>query len=167
MGIGIPIGWVLRPDGTYGKPKRPKPTPFMMLPPPAAPPAVQKVSKEKYHRSPAADRTVCGLVFASKLEAKAYVFLKQAGAAFEMQVPYELQEKFQHEGKTYQPIRYVCDFLIKSPDGKSYVVDMKGMILPEFKRTAKMFLFKYKYPIHCIKTVKELGEFLHKHHILS
>ena len=63
-------------------------------------------------------RTYGGITFDSVLEMKYYrdvvCPLKESGDIVycELQKPYELQPKFEHDGFNVQPIKYVADFFI-------------------------------------------------------
>lgn len=62
----------------------------------------------------------------------------------ERQVKYELQPKFEYQGKTIQPITYVADFVITENSGDVIVIDIKGC--PDSASKIKAKLMKYKYP---------------------
>ena len=62
---------------------------------------------------------------------------------FELQKEYVLQEKFKHDSKTIQPIKYVADFFIEYSDGHIEVLDTKGMADPVAKMKRKMFWYVY------------------------
>lgn len=51
-------------------------------------------------------------------------------------------------------ITYVCDFYLIYKDGRSEVIDVKGMATPEAKLKRKMFL--YKYPEENLLWVKKV-----------
>lgn len=72
------------------------------------PPASQ--TREKYHRSAAADRTHDGEVFDSKLELAAYRWLVDHAIPFERQVEVELQPGFLYQGNKVRKISYFSDF---------------------------------------------------------
>lgn len=87
----------------------------------------------KYHVSPKADRTVDGITFDSKKEAKRYkdlCFLKQVGdvLTFIPQVPFRLPGG----------VRYVVDFLVFWADGRVTFEDVKGYRTPEYKAKKRM-----------------------------
>lgn len=81
-------------------------------------------------------RTYEGITFDSVLEMKYYrdvvCPLKESGDIVycELQKPYELQPKFEHDGFNVQSIKYVADFLlfIKTDEKKSST--QKGMQIP-------------------------------------
>ena len=79
--------------------------------------------------------------------------LKKEGTvkSFKMQFPYELQEKFTKNGKTYRAISYVADFVVVYNDFIE-VVDTKGKETVEFKIKKK--LFEYKYPELHLKIIQ-------------
>lgn len=95
-------------------------------------------------------RTYEGITFDSVLEMKYYrdvvCPLKESGdiVYYELQKPYELQPKFEHDGFNVQPIKYVADFFIIYKDGREEVVDTKGY--PDTTAIMKRKMFWYHYP---------------------
>lgn len=95
-------------------------------------------------------RTYGGITFDSVLEMKYYrdvvCPLKESGDIVycELQKPYELQPKFEHDGFNVQPIKYVADFFIIYKDGREEVVDTKGY--PDTTAIMKRKMFWYHYP---------------------
>lgn len=86
--------------------------------------------------------------FDSVLEANRYRELKLLQRAKEisnlrLQVPFVLQEGFKKNGKTYQAIKYIADFVYEEK-GHTIVEDTKGVKTEVFK--IKQKLFEYKYP---------------------
>lgn len=83
----------------------------------------------KYH---AKKTEVDGITFASRKEAQKYCELKvlEKGHIIEnlrMQVPYELIPTQRENGKVVErPCKYIADFVYEQ-DGKTHVVDTKGM----------------------------------------
>lgn len=85
--------------------------------------------------------------FDSKLEANRYIELKLLQRAkqisnLRLQVPFILQEEFEKNGKTYQAIKYVADFVYEE-NGRTVVEDTKGMQTDVFKIKHKLFEKKY------------------------
>lgn len=62
----------------------------------------------------------------------------------ELQKPYELQPKFEHDNKTVKSITYVADFFIRYKDGHEEVIDTKGC--PDQTAILKRKMFWYVYP---------------------
>ena len=97
-----------------------------------------------------AKRTQGGVVFDSVLEMKYYrdvlCPLVESGDVvyYELQKPYELQPKFEHDGRKVNPITYVADFFIRYKDGREEVIDTKGC--PDSSALLKRKLFWYVYP---------------------
>lgn len=103
-----------------------------------------------------------GHTFDSKAEAEYYIHLltrKELGLieSFSLQPKFTLQEGFKKEGKSYRPIEYVADFLIKYPNGQTQVIDVKGFETADFKIKRKLFEKKYPYPLTLVKYVKKYG----------
>lgn len=97
-----------------------------------------------YNKKAEADR----IVFDSKKERNYYCelkVLKMAGKIkdFDLQVPFELQPSFKYKGKTIRAIKYIADFVITYPDGKTEVVDTKGYRTKDYLLKRKMLLHKY------------------------
>lgn len=98
---------------------------------------------------------VDNIKFESVLEANRYRELKLLQRAKEisnlrLQVPFVLQEGFKKNGKTYQAIKYIADFVYEE-NGQTVVEDTKGMKTETFK--IKQKLFEYKYPELSIKII--------------
>ena len=99
---------------------------------------------------------VDGITFDSKLESRKYIELKLLEKAgyikdLELQVKFELQEKYMKRGKTVRAINYIADFDIKK--GKKIIVDTKGFRTDVYKLKKK--IFEYKYPDLEIVEVKK------------
>ena len=62
----------------------------------------------------------------------------------QLQVKYELQPKFVHDGKSVQAINYVADFVVTYSNGIMEVIDTKGC--PDSTALLKRKLFWYHYP---------------------
>ena len=58
-------------------------------------------------------------------------------------MPFELQPSFKYKGKTIRAIKYIADFVITYPDGKTEVVDTKGYRTKDYLLKRKMLLHKY------------------------
>ncbi len=59
------------------------------------------------------------------------------------QVKYELQPKFQYQGKNIQAINYVADFVVTYADNSVIVWDTKGLADATAKIKKKMFHYQY------------------------
>lgn len=95
-------------------------------------------------------RTYNGIVFDSVLEMKYYrdVILPNVESgyitSYELQKKYELQPKFEKDGKNIKAITYIADFYIEYSNGTTRVIDIKGM--PDSVAKLKRKMFWYKYP---------------------
>ncbi|MGG3233244.1 DUF1064 domain-containing protein [Priestia flexa] len=103
-----------------------------------------------------------GLVFDSQAEARYYTYLsdlmqKGVVTAIIPQPRYLLQESFRKNGILFRKIEYVADFAVQYEDGRSEVVDVKGMETTDFKIKRK--LFEKKYPELSLKVVKHVKKF--------
>ncbi|TKI66642.1 DUF1064 domain-containing protein [Lysinibacillus mangiferihumi] len=90
-----------------------------------------------------------GITFDSAIEARYYDHLKNLQAqgvvtAFELQPRFVLLPKFEKNGKKYREIGYNADFTVHYADGRTEVVDIKGMVTQQFELRKK--LFEYRYP---------------------
>ena len=96
------------------------------------------------------NRTVNGITFDSDLECRYYKEVVLTGIAdgtiskYELQIKYLLQPKFEKMGKKYLPINYVADFVITYTNGKTIIIDTKGM--PDAVAKLKKKLMDYCYP---------------------
>jgi len=121
--------------------------------------------------------TVGGITFHSKKEARYYqelCLLKQAGTVkeIECQPVFVLQPAYRKccgevttnpatkgicpycykKMPVIRAITYSADFRVTFADGHVEIIDVKGYETPEFKRTRKMF--EYRYPALTLKVVK-------------
>lgn len=94
---------------------------------------------------------VDGYIFDSVMEARFYIYLlfmvqDKKIKSFEMQTPYELQEKYKdlHTKKVVRAITYISDFVITNLDESTVVIDVKGRETADFKLKKKMFGYKYR-----------------------
>ena len=116
----------------------------------------------KYKVSAKEARTYDNIVFDSKAEMEYYRDVVLPGVAakeiksYELQKSFLLQPSFEHGFKTERSIRYVCDFYIKYKNGKTDVIDIKGMPTPEAKLKRKLFM--YKYPEENLRWIKKSGK---------
>ena len=99
-----------------------------------------------------------GYKFDSEMEYTYYLELKQRlkdGTIknLEIHTVFELQPEFTKAGKKWKAIHYEADFVFfDNLVNKKRVVDVKGMVLPEFEIHRKMF--EYKYPEHNLEVLK-------------
>jgi hypothetical protein len=95
-------------------------------------------------------RTYNNIIFDSEVEMKAYrdylfPLLEQGEITrLELQPKFQLQSKFEKNGKKIMAINYVADFEIEYKDGRVEVLDIKGMATSDAKIKRKMF--DYVYP---------------------
>lgn len=101
--------------------------------------------------------TVDGITFDSLAESRYYKYLKELQEngeidSFNMQVPFELVPKYRRPitGETVRAIKYVADFEIFKGD-ETFIVDVKGKVLPEFIVKRKIFETKYNKPLYLAK----------------
>ena len=97
----------------------------------------------KYH---ARTTTVCGRTFDSRREAEVYLELlaqKQAGEIVRIgfQPSYTLLAGFvDNTGKKQRPITYTADFFVTYADGRSEVIEVKGVRTRDYLLRKKLFL---------------------------
>jgi hypothetical protein len=124
--------------------------------------------------SKAEERTVDGIVFASKLEAKFYTNLKAVipKGELHLQPEFLLQEKFKDiEGKAIRSISYKADFLLGPPrtdpaaplHPDNVVIDAKGHLTDVFRLKAKMFMYHYPVKLYTVTSVKALLEVVNEY----
>lgn len=87
------------------------------------------------------------ILFDSKKEGNYYTYLKllkKAGkiSDLELQKKFVLQDGFTLNGKKYQKITYIADFVYKDDKGV-HVVDTKGYRTQVYKIKKKLFMKKY------------------------
>lgn len=111
------------------------------------------------HKYGAKKVTVDGITFDSKAES-IYYQLHKYDSNMKMQEKFVLMDKFRLNGKAYREIAYKPDFTFYDEEGNLVkVIDVKGMILPEFKIKAKLFANRYGIPITIAKKVARKDEF--------
>ena len=107
-------------------------------------------SYNKYNVAPKEERTVDGIVFASKMEARCYSALRVSERAgvitgLELQPRFILQDALVLPGgKKQRAIAYVADFRFRqTADGRVRIIDVNGRETPVFKQKMKMFRAKF------------------------
>lgn len=114
------------------------------------------------HKYGAKKVTVDGITFDSKAES-IYYQLHKDNPNMKMQEKFVLMDKFRLKGKAYREIAYKPDFTFYDEEGNLVkVIDVKGMILPEFKIKAKLFANRYGIPITIAKKLPRKDEFTEK-----
>jgi hypothetical protein len=105
-----------------------------------------------------------GYKFDSEMEYQYYLELKKrledkTIRDLEIHPLFELQPTFTKTGKTWKAIHYEADFKFFDMLTSSLrIVDVKGMVLPEFEIHRKMFEFKYPdYNLEVLKYSKTTG----------
>lgn len=100
---------------------------------------------------------VDGIRFDSKAEARHYGHLKMARDAgaltFERQVAYTFEVEYTGtNGRTAKrKMKYIADFVVTWPDGRTEVQDVKGTQTREYKQKKKLMLDVYGIEIREIK----------------
>jgi hypothetical protein len=116
----------------------------------------------KYRVSNKADRTLDGIVFASKLECSRYAFLRTLERAsritdLKLQPEFELIPKFECQGIKYRAVKYIADFEYYR-FGKRVVEDVKGKVLDSYRIKRAMLLSKpHDFLFYEIKDANEIG----------
>ena len=117
-----------------------------------------KPKKGRFQVSAKEERTSHGIVFASKLELRLFLWLKKRlpDEPIRLQEKFILQEGFRgpHENR-HRPILYVTDFTLgpkrSSADAPvpvgMLVIDAKGMETTDFRMKRKMFEYRYGVPL--------------------
>ncbi len=117
--------------------------------------------RNKFNVSKKSDRTLDGVTFDSKLEMNVWKCLRDHGFTPEVQIPFELQPKFELDGVKYRAITYVADFALEI-NGRRYILDAKGFSTPDYKMKLKLMAYVHKVSIVEIKSVKAMREFIEK-----
>ena len=115
----------------------------------------KKKKKKTANKYNAKKVVVDGIKFDSQAESKFYLHLKECKEkgtikGFELQPPFILQESFKYQGKTILAIKYIADFRVITPEGLSYIVDVKGKETTDFKIKAKMYKKLYPEPLKLV-----------------
>lgn len=103
-------------------------------------------------------KEIDGIKFDSKRESEYYIIYKEKQnngeiSNLRMQVPYVLMDAYTNgEGKKIRKMEYVADFVYEDKEGKTHVIDVKGIVLAPFKIKKKIFDYKY-FPLY-IEIVK-------------
>lgn len=110
------------------------------------------ITKSKYNNK---KTEIDGHVFDSQIEARYYEQVKWLKAnaeiqSFRLQPRYILQDAFSKHGKSHRKIEYIADFEIVHIDKEIEVVDVKGMITPDFAIKRKLFEKKYPFKLSLI-----------------
>jgi len=82
------------------------------------------------------------ITFRSKIEARAYNFLKDRYNIIEIEPVFKLQDKFEFEWKKYREINYKSDFLIEFKNWY-IIIEMKWFETPEWRLKKKLFLYRF------------------------
>lgn len=105
------------------------------------------------HKYNAKKVTVDGITFDSVAESIYYEEHKNV-PNMRRQEKFVLLDKFLLNGKAYREVSYKPDFTFYDDEGNLIkVVDVKGMILPEFKMKAKFFAARYGVQVTIAKRV--------------
>ena len=105
-----------------------------------------RTQSRKPNKYNARKTTVCGRTFDSKREADVYLELlaqKQAGEIVRIafQPQYTLLSAFKdNEGKKQRAITYTADFFVTYADGRSEVIEVKGVRTRDYLLRKKLFL---------------------------
>lgn len=119
-------------------------------------PKKEKKKKPKFNNK---KTVVDGITFDSAIESRYFTYLKQQKKKglvkdFECQPEFILLDKFKHNNKTIQPIKYKGDFRVIWSTGEEWIVDIKGNILTQEFRLKKK-LFHHRYPMLDLKLITE------------
>ena len=108
------------------------------------------MKSSKTNRYHAKKCIIDGVLYDSKKEAaraQDLILLEKAGQICDLkfQVPFLLQDNFEHDGEKYRKIEYFAD-AVYSENGKLIVEDTKSFITrkdPVYRLKKKMLLFRY------------------------
>lgn len=127
----------------------------------------KKFNEIKPHKYHAKSKIVDGVRYDSQREYEFSRLLRLHNIQFGMKIEYVLQEGFEYMGEKIRPIKIIPDFNIYKNGKLCAIVDIKGMILPDFKIKVKMlknYFFKEKcsIPIFMPTNKKEMNETIHE-----
>ena len=109
-----------------------------------------RAQNKKPNKYNARKTTVCGRTFDSKREAEIYLDLlsrKQHGeiVRIRLQPSYTLLEGFKdNQGNKQRAITYTADFFVAYADGRSEVIEVKGVRTRDYLLRKKLFLHMMK-----------------------
>ncbi len=92
----------------------------------------------KKHKYGAVSKDVDGVHYDSQREYKFKTLLDINKIPYIMKEEYVLQNKFMYGEETIRAIKIIPDFTIYGRSGRVAILDIKGMILPDFKIKVKM-----------------------------
>jgi hypothetical protein len=132
--------------------------------------------KNKYNSAPKEERTWQDKVYDSKLEMRMHQELLKSFSPEEIltQVRFELQPSYclDFSPEKQRAINYVADFVIGEvrqdergnniPGRNCMVVDAKGMVTSSFVTASKLFEYKFRIPVHAVKTIKKLQSIINQ-----
>lgn len=118
---------------------------------------ISPINSKPKHKYNAKASVVDGIKFDSRLEANVYKVLKTNNLNPELQKKFLIQPGFSDNGKKIRPIEYVADFVLNC-NNETYVLDAKGMLLPEAKLKYKLLLYRGIRLIY-IKSIKSANLF--------
>lgn len=107
---------------------------------------ILRTQRRKPNKYNARKTVMCGHTFDSKREAEVYLELlaqKQAGEIVRIgfQPSYTLLAGFKdNTGKNQKPITYTADFFVTYADGRSEVIEVKGVRTRDYLLRKKLFL---------------------------
>ncbi len=117
----------------------------------------------RYHVALPEERTMDGILFASKAEMRRYAelkILKRSGKIKDLtlQPRFELCPAFVRHGIKYHPLYYVADFEYYDVEKKRKVIeDVKGVETEVFKIKEKLLAFRHNIELRIVKT-SEIGK---------
>ena len=124
------------------------------------------MARSRYKISKKEDRTYKGVVYASKVEMEYFKEVVEPGllsgeiSKCETQVHYLLQPAFTYQGKRYQKIDYVADYVLYYPNGEILIVDTKlGKVEQSSILKRKLMMYKYN-DVNYVWLTKYSGEWM-------
>lgn len=117
------------------------------------------ITYNKFHVAPPSQRTIDGILFASKMEATRYTQLKlleKAGEIKELilQPKYLLLPAFERNGEHFLAINYVADFSYYDCKTKKRVAEeIKGYETDSWKIKKKLFHYRHNMELRVLTKV--------------
>ena len=117
---------------------------------PAKGSAPAQVTKAKRaHKYGAKSKNVDGIRYDSQREHEFKIMLDYNKIPYNMKEEFTLQPQFAYFDETIKAIKIIPDFTIYNKGIRIAVVDIKGMILPDFKIKMKMLKHKLCFDLKC------------------
>lgn len=105
--------------------------------------------KKRAHKYGAKSKNVDGVRYDSQREHEFKIMLDYNKIPYNMKEEYVLQPQFVYHDESIKAIKIIPDFTIYNQGIRIAIVDIKGMVLPDFKIKTKMLKHKLCFDLKC------------------